>query len=358
MQGQACEIIAEAGVNHDGREDRALALVEAAARAGADVVKFQTFDPDEIAAASAPTAGYQARAGQGADQRAMLRTLALPREAFRRIRNHADACGIAFLSTPFDIGSARFLVDDLGMARVKLGSGELTNLPYLLKVARLGRPLILSTGMATLLEVEQALGVVAFAALAGTDEPPSLAAFAEAGTAPEAAAILAGTIVMQCVTEYPAPPDQANLRVMDAYAAMGVRPGYSDHTPGVTVALAAAARGAVAIEKHLTLDKSAPGPDHAASLEPDEMAALIDGVRIVTAALGDGIKAPVGAERANMTAARRSLVAARPIAEGEILIEDAITARRPGNGLPPSALWSLLSTPAARAYAADEAIEP
>jgi sialic acid synthase SpsE len=239
-----CEIIAEAGVNHDGREDLALRLVEAAAGTGADTVKFQTFDPAELSTALAPTAAYQAEAGQGAVQASMLSRLVLPRDALSRVVDHARACGVRFLSTPFDIGSAHMLVDDLGMDRIKVGSGELTNLPFLLALARMDRPLLLSTGMATMGEVEQALGCVVFGRIAGTGETPSLGAFAEAFASPEAAAVLAETVVMQCVTQYPAPHDQANLRVLDTYAALGVRPGYSDHTLGIDIALAAVARGA------------------------------------------------------------------------------------------------------------------
>jgi N-acetylneuraminate synthase len=352
-----CEVIAEAGVNHDGREDLALRLVEAAAEAGADTVKFQTFDPAELATAAAPTAAYQSDAGQGAVQAEMLARLVLPTAALRRVVEHAGTQGIGFLSTPFDIGSARLLVDDLGMARIKVGSGELTNLPFLLALARMNRPLLLSTGMATLDEVEQALGCVAFGRLAGSGEAPSLAAFRAARAAPEAKSVLAETVVMQCVTQYPAPHDQANLRVLDAYAALGVRPGYSDHTLGIDVALAAAARGAVAIEKHLTLDRTAPGPDHKASLEPEQMAALVRGVRRVTAALGDSVKAPVAAERANMAVARRGLVAARPIAAGELFAADSLAARRAGGGLAPGRLWELIGRPASQAYAVDQIID-
>ena len=184
--GSGCEVIAEAGVNHDGREDLALRLVEAAAAAGADTVKFQTFDPAELATAAAPTAAYQSDAGQGAVQAGMLSRLALPTAGLRRVVEHARGQNIGFLSTPFDIGSARLLVDDLGMARIKVGSGELTNLPFLLALARMNRPLLLSTGMATLDEVEQALGCVAFGRLAGAGEGPSLAAFRAARAAPEA----------------------------------------------------------------------------------------------------------------------------------------------------------------------------
>jgi len=355
---QGCEIIAEAGVNHDGREDLALALVDAAASAGADTVKFQTFDPAELATPAAPTAEYQASAGQGATQADMLSRLVLPVAALRRVVDHAGRRGITFLSTPFDIASARMLVHDMGMARIKVGSGELTNLPFLLALARLQRPLLLSTGMATMDEVRDALGCVVFGRLAGTSERPSRAAFRTALGSAEAAPVLSGTVVMQCVTQYPAPADQANLRVLDSYSALGVRPGYSDHTLGIDIALAAVARGAVAIEKHLTLDRTAPGPDHAASLEPDEMAALVTGARRVTQALGSAVKHPVEAEIPNIAVARRSLVARRAIAAGEAFSQDNLVARRAGEGLAPGCLWDLEGRPATRAYAADELIDP
>lgn len=355
---EVCEIVAEAGINHNGRADLALALVEAADRAGADTVKFQTFDPDELATPQAPTAAYQADSGAGERQSAMLAGLVLPRPALRDAARRAETLGLGFLSTPFDIGSARHLVEDLGMARIKVGSGELTNLPFLLALARMGPPLILSTGMATLDEVKDALGVLAFARLAGTSERPSRAAFAAALAAPDATTVLARTVVMQCVTQYPAPPDQANLRVLDAYAALGVRPGYSDHTPGIDTALAAVARGAVMIEKHLTLSRDLPGPDHAASLEPDEMATLVAGARRVEAALGSADKRPVPAEIPNIAVARRSLVAAGPIAAGEVFSERNVAARRAGHGLSPSAWWDLLGRPARRGYATHERIDP
>lgn len=354
---QDCEIIAEAGVNHDGQEDLAAALVEAAATAGADTVKFQTFDPDELVTAVAPTAGYQAAAGQGATQLEMLSRLVLPIDSLRRVVDHARACGITFLSTPFDMGSARMLVDDLGMERIKVGSGELTNLPFLLALSRMGRPLLLSTGMARMDEVRDALGCVIFGRLSGPSDRPSLAAFRDALNTPEATDILAETVVMQCVTQYPAPHDQANLRVLDAYAALGVRPGYSDHTLGIDIALAAVARGAVVIEKHLTLDKTAEGPDHKASLEPQEMAALVAGARRITQALGSPDKTPVSAELPNLAVARRSLVARTAIAKGETFTADNLAARRAGAGLAPSELWRLEGQPATRDYAADERID-
>lgn len=355
--GAHCEIIAEAGVNHDGDEAEALRLVVAAAEAGADTVKFQTFDADELATAAAPTAAYQAAAGEGGRQAEMLRRLSLPLSAWGRIAREAQACGIGFLSTPFDAASARFLVEETGMGRIKVGSGELTNLPLLLDLARLDRPLLLSTGMATMQDVLDALGTVAFAHLAGKEERPSLTAVREAFQAAEAASILARTVVMQCVTAYPAPHDQANLRVLDTYAALGVIPGYSDHTLGIDTALAAVARGARVIEKHLTLDRNRPGPDHKASLEPDQMAALVSGARRAAATLGSDVKAPAAAEIENMAVARRGLVALREIRAGDIFTSDSIAPRRAGGGAPPARLWDLLGRPAGRDYRAGDWIE-
>lgn len=352
----SCEIVAEAGVNHNGRQDLALALVDAAAACGADCVKFQTFDPADLTAANAPTAAYQAQAGAGTNQKAMLEALVLPEPALRAAARAAETARIAFLSTPFDLASARFLVDELGMARIKVGSGELTNLPLLLGLARLGRPILLSTGMATLEEVRRALGVLVFARLAGSGEAPSLDAFDAALGDPAGAPVLAETVVMQCTTQYPAPHDQANLRVMDAYADLGVRPGYSDHTLGMDIALAAVARGARVIEKHLTLSRDMEGPDHKASLEPDEMAALVAGARRVTEALGSPVKQPQPAEMANMAVARRALVAARPIRAGEAFTPDNLTAKRAGGELAPGLYWSMLGRKAAHDFAADEPI--
>lgn len=351
-----CEIIAEAGVNHGGNLDDALAMVEVASEAGAGAIKFQSFDPEKLTTATAETAKYQAAAGSGSDQAAMLADLMLSDHDMHEVARRARQCKIEFLSTPFDLGAARFLIDTLGMGRIKVGSGELTNLPFLLALARLDRPLILSTGMATLDEVCRALGVIVFGRIAGPRERPSRQAFDDALRAPEAVDILRQTIVMQCVTQYPAPPDEANLRVMDTYAELGVRPGYSDHTLGITVALAAAARGAVAIEKHFTLSRDRPGPDQKASLEPHELGELVRGLHQVTAALGSPTKQPVSAEVANMAVARRSLVASRAIKAGELFSEDNLTAKRPGTGLEPGLYWSLLGRQADRDYAFDDLI--
>jgi sialic acid synthase SpsE len=352
-----CEIIAEAGVNHDGDEKEALRLVAAAALSGADTVKFQTFDPDELATETAPTAAYQADAGEGDNQTAMLRRLSLPLAAWTRIAREAESCGLEFLSTPFDARSARFLVEETGMKRIKVGSGELTNLPLLLDLARLGRPMLLSTGMATMQEVHDALGAVVFAQLAARSERPSLAGVRTAFRAPEAAPILAQTVVMQCVTAYPAPHDQANLRVLDAYSGLGVIPGYSDHTLGIDTALAAAARGARVIEKHLTMDRRRPGPDHRASLEPEQMAGLVAGVKRVTQMLGSADKAPVPAEIQNMPVARRGLVATRRIDKGTPFDDANVAPRRAGGGAAPARLWDLMGQPAERDYQPGEWID-
>lgn len=355
-----CLVIAEAGVNHNGELDLALRLVEAAAAAGADIVKFQTFDARKLVTATAATADYQRRNFNAGDtQLAMLEALQLSREDHRVLHDHCQARRIEFLSSPFDIESARFLVDVVGVRRIKVGSGELTNAPMLLALSRLGLPMILSTGMATLAEVEEALSVVAFGLLASADARPSRAAFAEAYASFDARLVLAQVTVMQCTTEYPAAYDEVNLRVMDVYASrFGVRPAYSDHTPGIDIALAAAARGAEIIEKHFTLSRDMEGPDHKASVTPGEMKAMVDGVRRIGRALGDGVKRPQPSEIPNMAIARKSLIAAVDIAQGERFTEQNLTAKRPGTGLSPIMMFDYLGHPADRAYAADELIQP
>ena len=355
-----CLVIAEAGVNHNGDIDLALRLVAAAAAAGADIVKFQTFDARRLVTAGTATAAYQRRNfDAGATQLEMLQALQLSDADHRVLSDACQALGVEFLSTPFDIQSARFLVDTVGIRRIKVGSGELTNAPMLLALARMGLPMILSTGMATLGEVEEALSVVAFGLLAPATAHPSRAAFAEVYASSQARAALAQVTVMQCTTEYPAPDDAVNLRVMDAYAAeLGVRPGYSDHTTGIDIALAAAARGATVIEKHFTLSRDMPGPDHRASVEPAELKALVEGVHRIGRALGDGVKRPQPSEIPNMAIARKSLVAAVDIAKGEPFTELNLTTKRAGSGLAPIALFEHLGQPAGRAYAADEPIQP
>lgn len=345
-------IIAEAGVNHDGDLDRALELVDAAAAADADAVKFQTFRADALASRHAATAPYQKAAGAGEDQRAMLRRLEMTDAMHQAVIARCAERGIEFLSTPFDPGSLAYLIGTKALKRLKLGSGEVTNGPLLLAAARTGLPLILSTGMATLDEIDAALGVLAFGYGGGTGVPGTTAF-----QAADRGVLKDRLILLHCTTAYPAPADSINLRAMDQLAEVfGLPVGLSDHSRGHHVSLAAAARGAVVIEKHFTLDRRLPGPDHAASLEPGELARMVAELREVAAALGDGRKAPAAAEAANAAVARKSLVAARPIRPGEVFTPDMLACKRPGTGLNPMRLWDLCGRPARRGYEPDEAI--
>jgi N-acetylneuraminate synthase len=354
-------VIAEAGVNHNGELDRALSLVDAAARAGADYVKFQTFNPTSLASRFAARADYQVRnigdgAGSDGGQLAMLRALALSHADHFALRERSTERGVGFMSSAFDPESVRFLVDEMDLPVLKLGSGELTNAPMLWQIARTGRPLILSTGMADLEEVRQALDVLAHGVLhhhppRGRDEIAGLFAHHPG--------ILSQRItLLHCTTDYPCPADQVNLAAMDCLArTFGLPVGYSDHTEGIEIAVAAAAHGARVIEKHFTLDRGLPGPDHAASLEPDELQAMVAAIRRVETALGDGTKRPMPAEQANATVARKSLVAARTIDAGELFSTDNLTVKRPGSGRSPLDYWDLLGTAARRAYGEDETID-
>lgn len=328
--GRPCFIIAEAGVNHNGSLDLALRLVEAAADCGADAVKFQTFTAAEVASPQAPKAAYQ-RAGEGGEesQYAMLERLELSPEAHRALQARCRQLGLIFLSTPFGPASAD-LLDDLDLPAFKIPSGEVTNLPFLRQVAAKGRPVILSTGMCDLAEVGAAVEALDQAGC------PALA-------------------LLHCVSAYPADPAQANLRAMTSLAQAFGRPvGFSDHTPGNEVALAAVALGAAILEKHFTLDRALPGPDHRASAEPEEFKNLVAGVRKVESALGDGQKVLQPCEREIRDVARRSLVAARDIAAGQILEADLLLLRRPGTGLGPEWLPRLLGRPAARDIASGQ----
>jgi N,N'-diacetyllegionaminate synthase len=310
--GQPCFVIAEAGVNHNGDAQLAHRLVDVAAEAGADAVKFQTFDPERLVSPAAGKAAYQiANTGSAESQLEMLRGLALPREALTPLAAHARERGLLFLSTPFDEDSADFL-DGLGMPAFKVPSGEVTNHPFVAHVASKGKPVLMSTGMSTLVEVAAAVQVVR-----------------ESGDPPLA--------LFHCVTSYPAAPADCNLRAMAAMrAAFGVPVGWSDHTEGIQVSLAAVAAGAAVLEKHFTLDRTLPGPDHRASLEPSELSAMLRTIREVEAAMGDGAKRPAASELANTAAARRSLHASRALPPGHVLDEADLIALRPGTGLSPA----------------------
>jgi N,N'-diacetyllegionaminate synthase len=331
--GAPCFIIAEAGVNHNGDLARALELVDGAAAARADAVKFQTFDADRLATHDAPKAQYQLETTGGAEsQRDMLRRLQLSPDDHRALIARCAQGGIVFLSTPFDEESADLLAS-LGVPAYKTPSGELTNLPYLAHVARLGKPVIASTGMATLAEVESAVETLA------SNGCRELA-------------------LLQCVSNYPAAPADVNLRAMETLErTFGVPVGYSDHTDGLTIALAAAARGAAVIEKHFTLDRSLPGPDHRASLEPGELETLVRGIRTIESALGDGRKEPAASERDTAAVARKSLVTACDIAPGERLTEAHVVAKRPGTGLAPALRDRVIGRSARVAIAAGTLLE-
>ncbi len=328
-------IIAEAGVNHNGDLALARALIDAAADAGADLVKFQTFNADRLATASAGKANYQA-ANTDADesQHTMLRNLELTRDMHVALIAHCKSRGIGFFSTGFDTQSIDMLAE-LGLDRFKVPSGEITNMPYLRHVGRCGKPVILSTGMATIDEIEAALRLLE-----------------QAGTPRDRITVL------HCNTEYPTPMSDVNLRAMLAIGErFGVAVGYSDHTLGIEVPIAAVALGATIIEKHITLDRTLPGPDHKASLEPAELKAMVAAIRNIESALGDGIKRPSASERKNIPVARKSLVAACAIRAGDKFSKSNLAVKRPGTGLSPMCWDEVVGRTAMRDFAPDELIE-
>lgn len=351
-------IIAEAGVNHNGSLGMALQLVDAAADAGADAVKFQTFTAERLVRQNAPKAGYQKQTtGTDESQYEMLSRLELPHVAHVALLDRCLERGLDFLSTPFDEESFDFLTDDLGLKTIKLGSGEITNGPMLLRAARKGVSVILSTGMSTLGEVETALSCLAFGYIT-TDGTPSLDAFLAAYTCAEGRVALERHVtLLHCTTEYPAPFEEVNLRSMLTMKhAFALPVGYSDHTEGIAVSVAAAALCASVIEKHFTLDRTLPGPDHKASLEPGELAEMVRSIRQTEAALGSGLKMPSASERMNRTIVRKSLLARYNIALGEPLTADLMEAKRPGDGRSPMEYWSLLGKPSPSEYKVGDAL--
>ena len=322
-------VIAEAGVNHNGSLESAMELVAAAADSGADAVKFQTFSASAVVSRSAQKAEYQ-KASTGGDetQYEMLRKLELRPEDHFALKDRCCELGIQFLSTAFDPDGVRFL-DGLGLPLVKVPSGEITDLPYLRAVNACRKPVLLSTGMSTCDEVAAALAVL-------SDCPVTL---------------------LHCTTEYPCPMDSVNLRAMLAMKErFGLPVGYSDHTMGIEVPVAAVAMGASVIEKHFTLDRGQAGPDHKASLEPDELKSMVAAIRNIERAMGDGVKAPAPAEAGNILVARKSIVAARAIRRGETLTDGNLAAKRPGTGISPMRWDEVVGSVAARDYEEDEQI--
>lgn len=344
-------VIAEAGVNHNGRLDLALELVDAAAAAGADAVKFQTFRAEELATGAAPRAEYQKRGRDAASgQLEMLRGLELSASQFATLAERCAARGIEFMSTPFDVESVAML-KQLGMRRFKVPSGEATNPLLLRAVAATERPVILSTGMCSIGEVEEALVTVGRVLLGDADAAPL--------SSMEGRARLAERVtILHCTTEYPAPLESVHLHAMRTLAdAFGCAVGYSDHTEGTAVAIAAVALGAVMIEKHFTLDRSLPGPDHAASLDVRDLRSFVETLRGVPVALGSSRKSPQLAELPNRLVARRSVVARRPIAAGELFTTENLALKRPGTGIPSNRYDELIGRYATRPYGVDELIE-
>lgn len=327
-------IIAEAGVNHNGSLELAKKLIDVAAKAGADAVKFQTFKADKLVSKTAKKAEYQQQTTDASEsQYAMIKKLELDIAAHHELIAYCKTKNILFLSTPFDHESIE-LLNDLGMSIFKIPSGEITNLPYLRHIGSLGKKVIMSSGMADLGEIEDALDILA-----------------EAGTLKE------NITVLHATTEYPCPIDEVNLRAMQTIAlAFGIKAGYSDHTNGIEIPIAAAAMGATVIEKHFTLDREMEGPDHKASLEPDELIAMVKAIRNIEKALGNGIKKPSFSEAKNMAVARKSIVAACPIREGESFTAANITIKRPGNGISPMRYDEIIGTNAKKDYEADELI--
>ncbi|NNN48635.1 N-acetylneuraminate synthase [Vibrio sp. 2-2(8)] len=346
-------IIAEAGVNHNGDEALAFKLVDAAHQAGADIVKFQTFKAKNLVTEQAKQADYQvANTQKQESQLAMLSRLELSYAAHHQLVKHCESLGIEFLSTAFDAESLDFLVNDLGLTRLKLPSGELTNAPLVLEHARTGCDLIVSTGMATLAEIEMALGVIAFGYTAADLVAPSVLAFQQAYASNEGQKALKEKVtILHCTTEYPAPIAEINLKAMDTLGkAFDLPAGYSDHSEGITIPIAAVARGAVLVEKHFTLDKNMEGPDHKASLEPDELAAMVKAIRQVEVALGTAVKSPTVSEVKNKAVARKSLVASQAIQAGDAFSADNVTIKRPGSGMSPYQYWEILERKASRDY--------
>jgi N-acetylneuraminate synthase len=350
-------VIAEAGVNHNGSLSAALDMVDVAAAAGADAVKFQTFRAKAMITESAPKADYQvASTGTGQSQRDMIEALELSPDAHLALAQHCATRGIRFLSTPFDVGSLHLLSRSLGMTTIKIPSGEVTNLPFVLEIGREAKDVILSTGMCTLREIETALKTLAFAFDRTTiDRLPTAGHLTTALDDRERSLLLGRVTVLQCTTEYPAPIEEANLRAMATIRdAFGLAVGYSDHTTGATASIAAVALGATVIEKHFTLDKTQEGPDHRASLEPDELKQFVAALRDTERALGSAEKSPTAAESKNIPIARKSIVASRAIARGELLSADNLTFKRPATGLTPIDFFDLVGTPAPRDMNEDE----
>lgn len=352
-------IIAEAGVNHNGSLDLAFQLIDAASNAGADAVKFQTFNAALLASKVAGKAAYQIRNSQGVEsQYEMLKKLELDEKSHEILIRHSKKRKIEFLSTPFDSVSLDLLASKFDLSLIKVSSGDITNAPFLLDIARSGKPVILSTGMSTLGEIEQALGVLAFGYTAMPEQSPSIKAFEEAYCSTCGRQALSSYVtLLHCTSEYPAPVADVNLRAMETMSkAFSLPIGYSDHTDGIAVSIAAVALGATVIEKHFTLDRTLPGPDHKASLEPSELRAMVQSIRNVELALGSYVKHPSPIELENRRVGRKSLVASDWIMKGQQFTGKLISVKRPGTGVSPMHYWEWLEKTADRDFMPDDVV--
>ena len=351
-------VIAEAGVNHNGDLDLAYQLIDAAAEAGADIVKFQTFKAELLATQKVRQCQYQEQNTQQVEsQFDMLKRLELPYEYHQPLMDYCKQKNIQFLSTAFDEQSLAFLTQELGLTQLKIPSGEITNGPYLLAHAQTQAQLILSTGMSTLADIEQALAVLAYGFL-NNDQPYSLEACYQAYHSEQGQQLLKDKVtLLHCTSDYPAKLSDVNLTAMNTMAnAFGLAVGYSDHTQGDTASVAAAARGAVVIEKHFTLDKHLSGPDHKASLEPAELSAMVNNIRAVEQLLGNGIKTFTEAEIDNRKVVRKNLVTTRKVNCGEVWSSDMITSKRSGTGRSPMDYWAIMGTKAQQNYDQEQEI--
>ncbi|WP_448249225.1 N-acetylneuraminate synthase [Thalassotalea agariperforans] len=361
-------IIAEAGVNHNGSVEMAFKLVDAAVKSGVDIVKFQTFKSDLLASEDAEQAQYQVtNSGKKESQQAMLKKLELSFDQHLAVKTYCQQQGIEYLSTAFDFDSLDFLVKVMKLTKLKIPSGEITNAPFILAHALTGTELIVSTGMADLSEIEFALSVIAFGLIEQlkqnenkqyTPLKPCAERFKQALTSQLGQQLLAEKVsLLHCTTEYPAPLAEVNLNAMDLMATTFSLPvGYSDHTEGLLVSIAAVAKGAHIIEKHFTLDRSLPGPDHQASIEPDELTELVKNIRAIDLALGEKIKMASPSEKKNIAVARKSIFAARTIKQGEVITADDIVVMRPGDGLSAAHYYDVIGNRAIRDFSIGESL--
>ena len=350
-------VIAEIGVNHNGDLNRALEMIDAAAEARVDAVKFQTFNVDDLVTRNVPKARYQqSNIGGNESQFSMLKRLQLTVEDHHELYAHCCKNRVEFMSTAFDLCSLQFLVKELGVQRLKIASGEVTNGPLLLEHARSGMNILMSTGMASLSEIHQALVVLAYGYL--RTATPSRSDREGVLDLPSGREKLKEKVtLLQCTTQYPAPVEEANVRaILGMREEFGLSVGYSDHTAGITTAIVAIAFGASVIEKHLTLDRSLPGPDHKASIEPGELSLMVQAIEDAERCLGGKIKAVQRSEKENISVARKSIVATRVIAKGEVFSSDNIAIKRPGTGQSPMNYWDLLGVKSTQDYEEDELI--